>query len=209
MYYKFIYAEEIKDEDKIDCIKWCQISINSITYVVAWDFKKVSGNTAALSAPPLKDSAPQAPASLPPTPPPPPPPADPTPEDGTINHTLPFKVLGIGYKQRQRDLKCASEHLNNNKEVKVAIRPDPHSEHDKDAISVLLDYGSGWKVVGYIARELTCYLHPLIQSNSLLVTISHIRFRVSYLLLGYYLTINITKKGMWCAQVITASKKVS
>ena len=88
------------------------------------------------------------------------------------------------------------------------IKAEPENENDKYAIAVLIDYGEGWKTVGYIAKELTYYLHPHLQSDRIHVTIAHIRFRVTYLLVGYYLTLNITQKGQWPTQVMNASKSV-
>ena len=128
--------------------------------------------------------------------------------DDNTKHTFPLKVLGVSYKNRQIHLKCASEKLKRNEEVKIKIEPDPDNDNDKNAIAVLINYGSGWIIVGYIASELTCYLHSVIESNSIVVAISHIRLRVTFMLTGYYLTINITRKEQWCPQIITASKRV-
>ena len=113
------------------------------------------------------------------------------------------------FKNWQTYLTAARKKLASAHHVQVALKPELENEYDKNAISVLLDYGCGWKVVGYIARELTSYFTPLINSNSIKVTIARIRFRVNCFLIGYYLTINITRKGMWCPKVISASKKVT
>ena len=40
------------------------------------------------------------------------------------------------------------------------------------------------------------------------VTVKHIKFRTSYLKVGFYITINITRKGEWEPEVIRATKKV-
>lgn len=173
--------------ERIICTKWCQITIEDINYLVVWKFEKLS----AIRNEPTVANQGQAIAG-----------------DDNTKHTLPFKVLGVSYKNRQIHLKCASEKLKTNEEVQIMIKPEPDNDHDKNAIAVLLNYGTGWKTVGYIASELTRYLHPSIERNSLTVTIAHIRFRVTYMLAGYYLTINITRKGQWCSQVIIASKTV-
>ena len=173
-------------QKKISCTKWCFVTIEEITYLVVWKFDILP----AFKCGPTTENE-----SL-------------TIADDNTKHILPFKVLGVSYKNRQIHLKCASEKLERNEEVQIKIEPDPDNDHDKNAIAVLINYGSGWIIVGYIPSELTCYLHPLIESNSIVVTISHILLRVIFMLTGYYLTINITRKGQWCPQVITASKRV-
>ena len=92
--------------------------------------------------------------------------------------------------------------------MKVDIKPEPENDYDSNAIAVLLNYGSGWYTVGYIAKELANEIHPLLKTSNIKVEISHIRFRLTYLLIGYYLTLNITRKGQWSPKVISASKTV-
>ena len=57
-------------------------------------------------------------------------------------------------------------------------------------------------------KELTNEVHPVLKTSNIKVAISHIRFRVTYLLIGCYLTLNITRKGQWSPKVISASKTV-
>lgn len=182
----------IRERDKVSCSKWCHITIGETTYIVVWKFEKLSaGIRIDRVAGQLADQE------------------QPNVEEDSTEHTLQFKVLGMSYKSRQTYLKSASEKIKNNEEVQVMIKPEADNENDQNAIAVLLDYRECWRTVGYIARELTCYLHPLIQSNRITVKIAHLRFRVTYLLVGYYLTLSITRKGQWPPQVITASKSVS
>lgn len=63
--------------------------------------------------------------------------------------------------------------------------------------------------VGYIARELTRYSHPLLANGNIVtVNVKHIKFYIVYMRVGYYITINIAKKGQWEEQVIRASLQV-
>ena len=51
---------------------------------------------------------------------------------------------------------------------------------------------------GYIASELTQYLHPLIETDKIVdVSLEHIQFRVSFSRMGYYPKVLITRKGAW------------
>ena len=106
-------------------------------------------------------------------------------------------------------LEVASKKLENGQEVKVQIQPEPDNDFDSNAIAVMLNYGTGWHTVGYIARELTSEIHPLIKRSNIKVAISKISFRLTYLLTGYFATLNITRKGQWSPRVISASKRVS
>lgn len=92
--------------------------------------------------------------------------------------------------------------------MSVDIKPEPDNDYDSNAIAVLLNYGTEWYTVGYIAKELTNEIHPLLETANIKVAISHIRFRVTYLLIGFYLTLNITREGQWSPRVISASKTV-
>lgn len=63
--------------------------------------------------------------------------------------------------------------------------------------------------VGYIARELTRYIHTLLANGNIVtVNVKHIKFYIVYMRVGYYITINIAKKGQWEEQVIRASLQV-
>ena len=74
-------------------------------------------------------------------------------DSSEIEHTVPFKVLGTAYKGRQIILKNAYECLENNKDVQAQLQPEPENDYDQNAIAVLINCGSGWNKVGYIAKE--------------------------------------------------------
>ena len=69
-------------------------------------------------------------------------------------------------------------------------------------------YEDEFEKVGYIPHELTQYLHPLLKTHSLEFSVKNIRFQTVYLCVGFYLTINVTKDGLWPDEVVVASKKV-
>ena len=161
-------SHKVRAEDKISCSKWCEIVINDLTYLVAWDFTNTHSVTTNLEID-VEDLGE----------------SEIEDEETLTEHMVPFKVLGIMFKNRQTYLMSASKKLASGHHVQVALKPEPDNEYDKNAIAVLLEYSCGWKVVGYIAREPTGYLHPLIHSNSIKVTIVHIRFRVNCFLLPY------------------------
>ena len=54
------------------------------------------------------------------------------------------------------------------------------------------DYGK----VGYIAKELTQHVHPVLSDPSLNDEVKTIRFCAIYRMIGFYLTIEIAKKGI-------------
>ena len=51
--------------------------------------------------------------------------------------------------------------------VKAMIEPDPDNEFDANAIRVLIDYGTGFKHVGFIAEELTKFVQRVLNSRRL------------------------------------------
>lgn len=83
-------------------------------------------------------------------------------EEDFIVHTLLFKVLDVVYKsERQNHLKAACIKMKDDPKsvFKATIEPDPDNDFDANAIRVLIDYGTGFKHVGFIAEELTKYAH--------------------------------------------------
>ena len=57
------------------------------------------------------------------------------------------------------------------------VRPKPENKKDEKAIIVEVNYGGGYKPVGYIAKEHTNFLHPLIALKKITdVRIKHIKF---------------------------------
>ena len=137
------------------------------------------------------------------------------PEDELFNeenseHELPFKVMGVaGKAQRQTYLEKAFIKRHDGSEVSAQIRADPTNAYDANAICVEIDYGEGWKVVGFLLKDLTQYVHPVIQSGKLSsVTIDDIRFRTQWSTPGFYIKLKIKCRGAWPQEVIRASQKV-
>ena len=80
----------------------------------------------------------------------------------------------------------------------MRLRPDPTNEKDGNTIAIDIDHGSGYVNVGYIASELTKYLHPLITTGKIVdVSVKHIIFRVHFARMGYSPKILIKRKGAW------------
>ena len=48
--------------------------------------------------------------------------------------------------------------------MKVDIKPEPDNGYNSTATADLLNYGTGWYTVGYIAKELTNEIHPLLKT---------------------------------------------
>ena len=71
------------------------------------------------------------------------------------------------------------------------LQQGPENDYDQNAVALLVNFGSGWNKLGYIAKELTSELQPLSDNGNIKVNAAHIHFRVNYLQVGYYLTINI------------------
>jgi hypothetical protein len=132
-------------------------------------------------------------------------------ESLVCSHELPFKVMGVVHNSdRQKHLENAFETIyGEQKEVLVRIRPDPTNKFDADAIPVELDYGSDWKLVGFLLKDLTQYVHHVLNSRRLLsVQIGHIRFQTQWQMPGFYAKILVKCKGMWQKEVISASRRV-
>ena len=47
------------------------------------------------------------------------------------------------------------------------LQQEPENDYDQNALSVLINFGSGWNKVGYIAKELTSELQPLIDNDNI------------------------------------------
>ena len=185
-----------------NCTSHCQIRVESKPYTVLWTLIPVqkAGHTApSVSVTTVCDS-------------------DTSDDDidsyehsdPVATHCLPFKVMGTCYsKARQDSLQEAFEYLyEHNRPVYARLQAEPENTHDKNAIAVYLMSSSDYEKVGYIAAELTRYLHPLLNDPSLEVSVKNIRFCTTFLMIGFYVTINITKRGQWDKQVIRASRTV-
>jgi hypothetical protein len=117
-----------------------------------------------------------------------------------VTHTLPFKVLGIAHcKSYQDHLEKACEKLGEDKNsVTACIVCELDDEQNAEAICVMIDYGEGKQRVGYIARELTKFIHPLLCSDSIInVSIGKIKFQTLWLRIGFYMSVLVTRKGEW------------
>lgn len=125
-------------------------------------------------------------------------------------HSLPFKVLGTCYStSRQEALKEAFELLNGqNRHFSVKLEAEPFNIVDSRAIAVFIKSSEDFKKVGYIATELTQFVHPLLEKQSLEVSVRAIQFCTTFLMIGFYLAIDITKRGLWERPVVRASRKV-
>lgn len=121
-------------------------------------------------------------------------------DEESVQHKLGFKCIGAAHeKPRQEYLRKAETKLHKEQvPVIVRLRPEPTNEKDSNAIAIDMNCGTGWNCVGYIARELTEYLHLLINNGKILsVSVEHIIFRLYWAKIGYYPLINITRKGQW------------
>lgn len=126
-------------------------------------------------------------------------------------HTLPFKVLGVAHsRDRQDHLQKAFNRMRKEKlPVSSTIKVEPNNPIDSSAIAVFIDYGADSCHVGYIPKELTKFIHPLIRENKIIkVEVEDINFRVAWLRAGYYIKLLITRIGQWEPYVIRASKGV-
>jgi hypothetical protein len=132
-------------------------------------------------------------------------------EEELILHTVPFKVMGVTYSvEAQRHLeKVYTKWTEMKDKVQTKVEPEPSNNFDANAIVVLFKYEQNWVKLGYIAAELTKYVHLALQNGSLTaVAIKHIKFCTTYMKVGFYMTLELTKKGEWDSVVCKASKKV-
>lgn len=127
-----------------------------------------------------------------------------------IYHTLPFKVIGVAHSTKTQDrLDEALTKMKVGGTVSAMLKPEPENEFDREAIAVHLDYRNGPCFIGYIQRELTKYLHPLLETRQITeVKVEDIRFRTSFSKFGLYIKISITRIGRWEPFVVRASLSV-
>lgn len=126
------------------------------------------------------------------------------------SHCLPFKVMGTCYStDYQTALEEAFEYMyEHNRPVLAKLVVEPDNPYDQNAIAVYIMSSEEYQKVGYIARELTKFVHPLLKGPSTEVNVKRIRHDATYKMVGFYLTIEITKKGVWEKEVMIASRKV-
>jgi len=103
-------------------------------------------------------------------------------ESESVEHTIGFKCIGAAHeKPRQQFLKDAERKMEIEKlPVKVRLTAEPENEKDKNAIAIDMDHDTGWFPVGYIASELTAYLHPLILEGKIVETCEAYCFQSSF-----------------------------
>ena len=171
------------------CSSHCQIQINGENTTVLWKLAP-SNKSHYQSRPQLHDLNQEA--------------------EQDTTHCLPFKVLGTCYSSdRQRALQEALQYLEEyNRPVFAKLEAEPENAADQNAIAVYVMSSGDYEKVGYIAKELTQHVHPVLSDPSLNVEVKKIRFCTIYRMIGFYLTIEITKKGLWDNAVVSASKKV-
>ena len=174
------------------CSSHCDIMIDGIKYMVLWQLDSYK---------PFPNPKPVKEHVLEPIP---------SGRDNKEMHCLPFKVVGTCYSTlRQKVLEKAYDYLHvYNRPVFAKLVAEPDNHADKNAIAVYVLTEDKYEKVGYIPRELTTYLHAPLQKRELDVSVKHVRFCVKYLLAGYYITLNISKKGAWNNFVTQASFKV-
>ena len=89
-------------------------------YLVAWEFRKESPTALYKPAETENETAS----------------SDGNASGDDRDHALPFKLVGVAFKDRQRHLEAAFQKLENREEVKVDIKPQPDNDYDSNAIAV-------------------------------------------------------------------------
>ena len=203
-------AADLKQEEYL-CISHCEIEIEGKSYTVLWEIKPKDGAVTIRSNPQsaANDDLSDVDVEFN---------DDYESEESeeahearvSTSHCLPFKVLGTCYSaERQKVLQEAYEYLyEHNRPLFVKLKAEPDNVYDRHAIAVFIMTSSEYKKVGYLARELTQFLHPLLNHPSLVVSVNKIRFCTTFLMIGFYLTIDITKRGLLEKAVVKASYKV-
>ena len=105
--------------------------------------------------------------------------------DDETTHSLVFKCIGAGNENEcQEVLKIAAAESKERK-LEVKLRPEPTNEVDKNTIDI--HHGSGYFHCGYIASELTKYLHSLIAEDKITdVPVEHIILGLHFGRMGYH-----------------------
>lgn len=95
-------------------------------------------------------------------------------ETENVIHCLPFKVMGVTYNTTIQDHLQAAKAVGCSL-VSAKLEAEANNRYDStcNAIAVFIDYGSNWVKIGYIARELIRYIHPLlVNGNIITVTVN-------------------------------------
>lgn len=95
---------------------------------------------------------------------------------------MPFKVLGTCYSSdRQRALQEALQYLEEyNRPVFAKLEAEPENAADQNAIAVHVMSSGDYEKVGYIAKELTQHVYPVLSDPSLNGEVKKIRFCTIY-----------------------------
>ena len=176
------------------CTSHCNITISGIEYIVLWELSSiidVQTNSGCIVPVEIRKNNEEM-------------------EIENAVHTCAFKVLGTCHSvERQTILEEAYECLyEHNRPVDVSLEKEPDNIHDENAIAVFVQTDVTWHKVGYIASELTQYVSPCMTGRDFDVCVKHIKLRTTYSRIGFYITINLSKKGAWHPTVVKASKSV-
>ena len=90
----------------------------------------------------------------------------------------------------------------------LQLEREPDNPYDEHAIAVYVKTEFHFNKVGYIPSELTQFVNPCMDDPDFDVSIRHIRMRTVFQKIGFYITIDITRRGLWPDEVIKASQKV-
>jgi len=177
---------------EIYCYNSCALIIENVNYIVIWDWDWIQSNVDVDES--ETESYTESVDD----------------EEENTEHKASFKVMGSPYsEERQEHLEKAYVEMKKSMEnVKVKIEPDPDNDYDSNAIAVLLDYGDGWKLVGFILRDLTKYVHPVLKEGKLKSAgLENITFRTMWEKMGFYAKISLTCRGQWPIPIMRASTK--
>lgn len=183
---------------EVHCSSSCYITIEEEEFLVVWEYSNVADDESTDQESDCDEGELEIESLLEPT----------NHEAENVIHCLPFKVMGVTYNTIIQDHLEAAKAVGCSL-VSAKLEAEPNNQYDSNAIAVFIDYGNNWVKIGYIAKELTRYIHPLLANGNIItVNVKHIKFCIVYMRVGYYITINISKKGQWEDQVIRASLRV-
>ncbi|XP_019636808.1 PREDICTED: exonuclease 1-like isoform X2 [Branchiostoma belcheri] len=132
-------------------------------------------------------------------------------EDDDRDHVLPFEVMGVAHSRRRQEVLewAHDEMVERNSTPQVELIPERINPLDEIAIAVCINTARGPETVGYIAKEMTQYVHPIINTNRLTCArIGRIAFRTTYENYGWFMKLLITRKGTWDRAVIRQSRHI-
>ena len=120
-------------------------------------------------------------------------------EVDVADYTKEFLVVGgRHHMQMHKHLDQAYDQFLSQGPIDVLLTLEPDNPVDKNAINVKVNYGEGFKPVGYIVRDSTRHLQPLLHNNiPITAKVKRIHFGLLNTLVGYKLHINVNKQGQW------------